>query len=70
MDILKQRRVWAAISGVVALIVNTFFDGQVDAEETTNAIVGVIESVATLATVVLSIWSYVKPKTAKSGNKK
>jgi len=63
LNILKQRRIWAGITGAIALILPLVAkDASFDANATTNAIMGVIEAVSGLATVILPLYSYFKPK--------
>ena len=59
LEALKNRRVWAAIFGLIAL---TLPHAGIDAGAIADAIVKVVEAVSALLTVILPLWSYFKPK--------
>lgn len=59
LDILKQRRIWASLLAVIALVLP---EANINPDSIINSVVNVIEALSALGAVLLPIWSYLKPK--------
>jgi len=57
ITILKQRRLWASLCGIISIAIPVF-----NSEVALDSIMGIIEGLSALATIVLPLWSYLKPK--------
>lgn len=62
MELLKSRRVWAGVAAIIALTLPLLGYNDLDANSLTDAIMGVVEAISSLAAVILPIWSYFYPK--------
>ena len=63
LNILKQRRIWAGITGAIALFLPLVAkDASFDANATTDAIMRLVEALSGIATIILPLYSYFKPK--------
>lgn len=66
LELLKQRRVWAGIIGVVAFVSTTLNLGLgIDVEVLTNLFTQFGLALAALIQALLALWSYFKPKDSK-----
>lgn len=62
--LLKQRRIWAAIFGGIAFLLNMAGYNGFDAAAATEAVLKVVEAISTLLSIGLAIHSYFFPKKA------
>lgn len=63
LTLLSQRRIWAAISAFIAFILPLLgYNGIFDQNAFVGAILSLIEAISILATIILPIWSFWKPK--------
>ena len=63
LELLKQRRVWAGLVGVVAFATQAFGLGlPIDIPVLTDLLSSFGEALATLVMTGLALWSYFKPK--------
>ena len=66
IEVLVNRRVWAAIVGLGAFILNALHSNyQVDVPGVTDALSTVGNALALLIPGLLALWSYLKPKPKK-----
>jgi len=63
LELLKQRRIWVAIIGVVTFAFSIFGVNLVlDTEFLTDQAINIIEAVSSIIMAALALWSYFKPK--------
>lgn len=63
LELIKQRRVWASVIGVVLFLAGVFgVDWGVDSTKLTDLVTNVGVAVANLFAAFLALWSYLKPK--------
>lgn len=63
IELLKQRRIWAGIVGVLAFVLTTLnIRYQVDVPVLTDILTSAGGASAELITAGLALWSYFKPK--------
>ncbi|MBI4137446.1 hypothetical protein HY469_05280 [Candidatus Roizmanbacteria bacterium] len=63
LELIKQRRVWAGIIGVVVFVFAAFnFSPDIDAPVVTDMLTAIGVAVASLVQAVLALWSYLRPK--------
>ena len=66
IQVLKNRRSWAAICALVAVCLRaTGVNVDFDTNKATDAIMALIQAIADLGAIILPIWSLSKPKKAK-----
>lgn len=62
MELLKQRRIWASIATIIALVLPLLGYTDLNPESLTEAIMSVVNGISALVAIILPIWSYLKPK--------
>ena len=63
LELLKQRRVWTAISATISLSLRVFsVNADFDENAFADAMLAIVQAISDLATILLPIWSYLKPK--------
>lgn len=63
LELLKQRRIWVAIIGVIVFVFSLFgITLELDAEFLTDQALTIINSLSSLIMAGLAVWSYLKPK--------
>lgn len=63
LELLKQRRVWAGIAGIISLSLRAFASGvDFDQDAFTDAIMAIVQAISDLVMITFPIWSYLKPR--------
>ena len=61
--LLKQRRIWAGIIGVIIVALNIFnVDHSLDTSTLTKLLADLGDSIAAIIMAGLALWSYFRPK--------
>ena len=62
LELLKQRRFWASLAALVAMVLTMFGYVDFDSDLFADRMVQAIDAVLAVVSMILPLWSYFRPK--------